>query len=190
VFTTSAGQISITLTDLLANPTDVAQLISDLSFTLSNGVATGTLASSSGQQITVNSGGSFTLGSTTSTGWGLSQNINGGLQLSATLPLALIIGPPGPANTYTNANGSIANNPAHNPFINQTATFTINAPVTATTTVTAATFAFGTTPGITVAGVVGVTPVPEPTTLTSLAIGLLFLGVLGKIKKRAESVPE
>src|SRR5689334_13567325 len=70
-FTTSAGQISITLTDLLANPTDVAQLISDLSFTLSNGAATGTLASSSGQQLTVNSNGSFSLGSTIATGWGL-----------------------------------------------------------------------------------------------------------------------
>jgi hypothetical protein len=93
VFTTSAGQISITLTDLLANPTDVAQLISDLSFKRSNAAATGTLASSSGQQITVNSNGSFILGSTTSTGWGLNQNINGGLQLAAPLPLALIIGP-------------------------------------------------------------------------------------------------
>src|SRR5690349_5921901 len=75
VFTTSAGQISITLNDLLANPTDVAQLISDLSFTLSNGAATGTLASSSAQQITDNGNGTFTLGPTASTGWGLNQNI-------------------------------------------------------------------------------------------------------------------
>src|SRR5215831_5587433 len=51
-FTTSAGQISITLTDLQVNPTDVAQTLSDLDFVLSNGATTGTLASSSGQQIT------------------------------------------------------------------------------------------------------------------------------------------
>ena len=60
-FTTSAGQLLITLTDLQANPTDVAQLISDLDFTLSNGITTGTLASSSGQQITVHSNGTFSL---------------------------------------------------------------------------------------------------------------------------------
>src|SRR5438132_151597 len=33
--TTGANSVTVTLTDLLANPTDVAQLISDFSFTLS-----------------------------------------------------------------------------------------------------------------------------------------------------------
>jgi hypothetical protein len=52
----------ITITDLLAKPTDVAQPISDLSFKPSNGAATGTLTSSSGQQLTVNGNGTFALG--------------------------------------------------------------------------------------------------------------------------------
>jgi hypothetical protein len=50
-FTTGAGTLSITLTNLLANPKDVAQLLSDLEFTLGNGATTGTIASSSGQRL-------------------------------------------------------------------------------------------------------------------------------------------
>src|SRR5579862_8895619 len=61
--TTGSGTVSVTLTDLESNPTDVAQLISDLEIFFSNGATTGTLTSSSAQQITVNGGGTFTLGS-------------------------------------------------------------------------------------------------------------------------------
>src|SRR5207248_7923086 len=79
--TTGAGTVTIVLTDLQANPTDVAQLISDFDFVLSNGATTGTLTSSSGQQINVLANGTTTLGSTGSTGWGLNNNVGGGLQL-------------------------------------------------------------------------------------------------------------
>ena len=150
-FITGSGTVTVSLTDLLANPISVGQLISDLDFTLSGGQTTGTIGSSSGTQITVNSGGTTTLGSTGSTGWGLNNNVSGGLQLNAlgfVGPAGLIIGPPGPGGVYTAGNGSIANNPAHNPFLNQTATFTLNiAGVTADSTVTSATFSFGTVPG-------------------------------------------
>src|SRR4029077_7736747 len=61
-FTTGAGTLSITLTDLLVNPTDVAETISDLDIMLSNGAKTGTLSSSSGQDITVNGDGTYALG--------------------------------------------------------------------------------------------------------------------------------
>ena len=74
-FTTGPGFITITLTDLQTNPNDVAQLISDLEFVLSNGATTGTLFSSSGQDITVNSDGTFTLGGTVATGWSLKQRV-------------------------------------------------------------------------------------------------------------------
>jgi hypothetical protein len=66
-FVTSQNTVSITLGDLLADPKDVGQLISDLSFTLSSGQTAGMLTSSSGQQITVNGDGSSTLGATGST---------------------------------------------------------------------------------------------------------------------------
>lgn len=185
--TNNNGTISITLTDLQANPTDVAQLISDLDFTLSGGLTSGTLASSSGQQITVNSGGTYTLGSTTSTPWILNDNVNGGLQLTALAgagqPKGLIIGPPGTGGTYSNANGSIAANKAHNPFINQSATFLLDVSgVTVNTMIDSAIFSFGTTAGINVDGTPNTPVVPEPSSLVLLGTGLLLLAGAFKAK--------
>jgi hypothetical protein len=183
-FTTGAGELDITLTDLQANPKDVAQLLSDLDFVLSSGQKIGTLSSSSGQQITVHGNGSFTLGTTGSTGWGLNNNVAGGLQLDALGfigPAGLIIGPPGGA-TYSSANSSIAGNGPHNPFLNQTATFTLAiAGLTAGDSVTSATFSFGTTPGIDVPGVPG-GPVPDGGT-TALLLGAALSG-LGLIRRK------
>jgi hypothetical protein len=174
-FTTGSGVITIILTDLQTNPRSVGQLISDLDFVLSSG-ATGTLASSSGQEITVEADGSFLLGATVVTGWAFNATVSGGLQLDVlgtpTGPSHLIIGPPG-ASGYTNANGSIAGNAPHNPFLNQAATFMLDAPgVTDSTTVTSAIFSFGTTAGNDVAGTKKTVPtVPEPSSLTLLLVG-------------------
>lgn len=188
-FTTGSGTVSITLSDLLVNPKDVGQLISDLFFTLSNGVVTtATLASSSGQQITVNSGGSFTLGPTASTGWGL--NTTSGLQLDDlgfAGPAMLIIGPPGTTG-YSNANPSIAGNGPHNPFENDSATFVVDVTgVTAGTNVTGASFSFGTTSGDNVVAVPLITT-PEPTTITLLGITLLFVAGLSRMRKRTTTL--
>lgn len=180
-FVTSTDTLTITLTNLLANPTSVVQAISDLSFVLSNGLTSGTLSSSSGEEITIAGDGTFTTGSVVSTGWALLSTASG-FQLTvlgtATAPTHTIIGPPDGSNLYSAANASIAGNIAHNPFLNQTATFTLDIPgVTADTTITSVVFSFGTTEGNDVPGTV-----PEPSSLFLLGSGLI--GLAGVIRRK------
>jgi hypothetical protein len=183
VFTTSNGVLQITLNDLQPNIKDAGQLLTDLEFTLSVG-GTNTLVSSSGKTITVNAGGPTTAGSTGPTGWGFGIHgsdlilcsICGNSTLSTpeSDPRSSggLIGP-GP---YTSANPSIAGNGPHNPFIDETATFTIdNALINSDTRVTSATFSFGTTFGDDVAGRTGSAPEPLTCALTGAGfVGLFF----------------
>jgi hypothetical protein len=179
-FTTGSGTLQISLSDLLANPTDIAQTISDLEFTLSGGQTTGTLVSSTSTEITVAGNGTATPGGTVSTGWDLNNNVGGGLQLdvlgSPVGPAHLIIGPPGAGGAYTAANGSIAGNGPHNPFLDQTATFALNIPgVTADSTVSSATFSFGTTEGAN--NVPGVAPSVPDGGSTAALLGVALIGI-------------
>jgi hypothetical protein len=181
-FTTSGGTLTIVLKDLQGNPKDAAQLLSDLSFTLGHG-GTLTGASQTGassQELTVNGNGTFSVGANLTTvaavGWVFTNSTTTGtldvLQGPGHAgPAHLIIGPPG-GPTYSNANGSIAGNGPHNPFLNQSATFTITGPgIDDGTTVTAATFSFSTTEGSSlIPGTLSTTPVPAP---PALVLGLV-----------------
>ncbi len=184
-FTTAAGTIHVTLQDLLANPTDVGQLLSDLSFHIAGTTSnlTGTLTGSVGQEVTVNSNGTFTPGSNVSTGWALSGGTGGTFLLNVLGtpigPAHLIIGGPGAGGTFSNANGSIAGNAPHNPFLFEVASFDLSVSgVTANTSIDNVVFSFGTTPGANVpaAG----SSVPEPGTLLLLGAGLA--GVAGAVR--------
>ena len=183
-FTTSANQLSVSLSNLQPNISDVAQALSDLSFTFSGPAPFVLGLLSSGQEITVAGNGTFTTGSTVETGWVLSAS---GSTLTLDVlaaggagPTHLIIGPPGAGNVYSNANGSIAGNGPHNPFLDQFVLFVITLTgITFNTTITSATFSFGTTAGVNVPGVV-----PIPGALPLFATGLAGLGLLGWRRKK------
>jgi hypothetical protein len=186
-FTTSANTLTITLQDTLANPKDVGQLLSGLSFTFGTGssVTGSNLASSSGQEIKVNGDGTFSLGSTVAAGWVYSTlSANGGhldvLSGSGHAgPAHTLIGAPGAGNNYSNANNSIAGNGPHNAFLNQSVTFTISgSSISANTMITSAQFFFGTTPGVSVMAI------PEPSTALLSAGGTILLGMFAVYRSR------
>jgi len=188
-FITSANQISVSLSNFQPNITDVAQALSDLSFVYSGSNLSGQLlSSSSGQEITVAGDGTFTTGDTVSTGWALSSPASNALLLNVLGtpigPAHLIIGPPDAGSVYSNANGSIAGNGPHNPFLNQSALFVISlAGITDSTLITSATFSFGTTDGaLLVPGAPSTVPIPGA--LPLFATGLGALGLLGWRRKR------
>jgi hypothetical protein len=187
-FTTSADKIVVVLNNLLVNPTDVSQNISDLFFTVSTGQNTGTIdqANSSGTSRTVNGGGSFVDNGTVSpTHWAFQTSAGQILlnDLSGGQPKQTIIGSPNASNLYSNANGSIAGSGPHNPFLFGPVTFTLDVSgVTADSTITAVTFSFGTTAGQNVPGVPSITP--EPASVTMVAIGFISIAGLCTIRRR------
>ncbi len=178
-FTTLANEIKITLTNLQANPTSVVEGLSRLEFTVSTGQTSGTLLSGLGTERTIAGDGTYSdAGSTTAAGWPL---FTAGSQLDLDLlgsggagPSHVLLGPPNGSNVYSNANGSIAGNGPHNPFLGGTATFDISVPgvTTALSTISAVTFSFGTSHDSSADNDPG-TIVPEPASMSLALTGLL-----------------
>jgi hypothetical protein len=158
-FTTSAGVLSVTITNLLSSDVirSAGQTVSDLVFTLSN--APGTLGSTtaSGQLANISGSGGVTNVAGSPTRWlgqgppppggqGFFSIVGNTITLEAIgggQPSQLLL----PAGTnFPNANASITGG-QFNPFVVGPETFTLNlSGVTANTTITSATFSFGTGP--------------------------------------------
>ena len=192
-FTTSNNEIDITLTDTLAASLfkDQGQALSGLSFTLSNAPGTEGSLSATGQLADINSStGTVTYVSGEPTRWiGEGTGGTGTFSVSGkTITLGSTGGgQPSEMITPNIANGAAFNGPVggidnFNPYSIGTVNLVlVFMGVTSSTTVTAANFAFGTGPDITIPG----TPrrVPEPLTLSVFSAGLAGAAALRRRKK-------
>jgi len=201
-FVAGNGTVAITLTNLLANPINVGQVVGAFSFDVSgfNIPAGATLKSSSGQSITVNADGSYSLGATGPTGWTAGWDFISGTILlcdicaspvtGGSFPAELLIGPPGGGGKYTAADSTIAGSGVYNPFLYQTASFTISTPgVTSSSVISNVDFTVGPKFGVEAAalagggGTQGGGMVPEAASFLLTGGGFILVGLVGRLRR-------
>jgi hypothetical protein len=192
-FTTGNGTLTVTLTNQLGAGVirSAGQALSDIQFTLSNNAGALGSTSASGQLGNVSGSGVVTYVSGDPTRWlgvgGGQFTINGNSILMEVIgggqPSQMIAPAIANGGTYGNVNQGFGN---FSPYVIGPATFTLGlAGVTADTTITSATFSFGTSPDTFIDGTVIHHPVvPEPSTL---ALSLIGLGSLGLARLRGRS---
>ena len=196
IFDLGPDSIKITVTNLENNPVDVSQGLNALAFQPTGQGMTiiqPKLNSSSSAEIYINGDGTHsTPAPVATTSWALStSSVAGGLpfqvcRLCNARPDQLLIGDWGAGGLYSAANGSIADNGPHNPFLYKTATFTITG-INNATGISSVIFSFGTTTGQNVPGRPEDFNAPEPGAVVLISGGLLLL-VAARFSRRLTRV--
>ncbi|HUO07630.1 MAG TPA: XDD4 family exosortase-dependent surface protein [Phycisphaerae bacterium] len=179
-FNMGAGTLTITVDNLTPYTADAAQLLTGITFSLSNGSTAITSAglSATGKERTVSDDGTYWDSGVKNLSWELLSGTTMQVDFHPDARDALI----GPADGESawqaeeyDANGSIMGNSGHNPFGAESATFTLTNPAfAADTAVSGVTFLWGTS--LSQASVV--TPylaVPEPASIGVLGLGTMML---------------
>jgi len=185
-FDISAGQILLTLTNTTSVTHSSNQVLTGVRFSLSTGVADLSFNGATGlfaPARIVNGSGAYSDDPAAILPGTWDDVANGSffrLQFNQTSADHGILGAPnspGSPGDYSGSNGSIAGNPGHNPFIGETALFTITGDsITALSDVTAVRFYYNTELTVSIDGEPPTDeppPIPEPGTL---AFGLALLG--------------
>lgn len=196
-FTTSAGQVTLTLQNTTVHTADAGQLLTGIRFTLAPTPGTvATLTSATAIPRTIAADGSYVDGASQSILSTWESGFSAGVYQLDFNPNAMfgIVGAAdgetaSVAGNYSLSNGSIKANPGHNPFTAKSATFTLSsAGITAGTTVTGVTFIYNTGLSTFINATQGTPPpppVPEPSTV---GFGLAVLGACSAARRRQPGV--
>jgi hypothetical protein len=177
--------LTIVLTNELANPNSVGQAISGIDFSVTGGL-TGSLVSTSGNLIDVKNNGVVVSNGIATLDW---------LQTAGFYTTALgssgadqtILGQPDVFGVYSNANGSIAKNAPHNPFVQYRAVLIYAIPgATQKSTLETFAFLFGTGPesvSVDLDRSNDPSTVPEPASMALLGGGLSLMAIVGRLHR-------
>jgi hypothetical protein len=204
--------ILISVANLQKNPVNIGQLISRVNFTLSHFTNTSpnaAVVTERATEIEIDRMGRIVeVDATLDTDWKILPVATGRFDLCTICngsgdPDQLLIGAPAANGRYPNANGGIAGNNSHNPFLLASAETYTEGPLAGvnsmpswtirlngiqpTTYVTAVAFGFGTSYGALTAEADALTPTPEPGTMILLGCGVALMFAARRRKKKGQA---